>query len=68
MSTITLNDVVLDLVQILEEAGDSGRLVGSETTTIEDVKTDGYIDREVDTIVVTLSNGEKFDLVVEVGR
>ena len=66
MTDVTLNDVVLDLVPVLEEAADSGRLVGSESTTIEKVDTDGYIDRREHMIVLTLSDGTRVELDVSV--
>lgn len=65
MEGATLNDVVLDLVQIMSEAADSGRLVGGDTITIDDVTTDGYIDRRSHVIVLKLSNGERVELDVD---
>jgi len=61
---VTQNDVVLDLVQILEEAADSGRLVGSEETRIDKVDTrDGYVGPRF--IVLDLSDGSKVELRVD---
>lgn len=65
MDTVLLHDVSLDLVQILEEASDSGRLVGGEDTTLERVETRTFLERD-DTIVLTLSNGETVELRVKV--
>lgn len=58
----TLRDVVLDLVQILDEAADSGRLFGGEAITIEKIDTDAYFNGHADKILLTLSNGEKVDI------
>ena len=56
---VLLHDVVLDLVQILEEASESGRLVGGDVTTLEDV---AWVGANKDAIILTLSNGEKAEL------
>jgi hypothetical protein len=63
--TAALSDVVLDLVAILEEAADFGRLVGGEDILIETVTTDGYVGCRHDRIVLGLSNGETVELVVD---
>lgn len=58
MEDATEQDVAQDILAIVDEAP-FGRLVGSEATTIEDVTLP-----EPDTIRVTLSNGQRFDLRV----
>lgn len=65
MSNVTQHDCVLDLVQALEAVPD-GFLFGSETTTIEDVTTVAYYDRKSNIVTVTLSDGTKVELRVEV--
>lgn len=57
METLTSN-VVLDIVAILEEVADTGRLVGSEDTTIESVTSDGKY------LTITLDNGDRYDITV----
>jgi len=59
-----LTDVILDLVPVLEEAADSGRLVGGEDITIETVTTDRYINSEADIIVLKLSDQSRVELRV----
>jgi len=66
--TATTRDVVLDLVQILDEAADSGRLVGGESITIEEVSTarSPLASRSgIEDIVLVLSSGERVEIRVD---
>lgn len=56
--TATQSDVTLDLLAIIDDAP-SGRLVGSESTTIDSVE---HGDR--DTFTVVLDNGQRFTVHV----
>lgn len=53
-------DVLLDLVQILEEALESGRLFGGDNITIEEVR----VDARTSTITLALSTHETVDVRV----
>jgi hypothetical protein len=61
-SDILDRDVVLDLLAILDEAC-NGRLVGSESTTLELV-----VPSERDSLTLTLSDGTRVELRVRVVR
>lgn len=59
----TESDVALDLLALID--GEPGNFFGSEETTILNIESDGYVGGAKNHLVLTLDNGQKFNIVVE---